>query len=162
MAVVGLGLVATAASIVFVALAAAMLAAGRWLRPAVSLAWGISLWLGVTALFGIAGRVAGARLEAAAVVQFPDGRTLDRVLTPMPADPVCWDAWLVQAQPGAEVMRQAHISLLPGVIGVGRCRGVDLGAPRSAVAGTPQAPATSGILWRQQFTLPTDRSRGWC
>ena len=156
-AVVGLGLVATPACMVFVALGAAMLAAGRWLRPAVSLALGISLWLGVTAVFVIAGRVAGERLDSLAMAQFPHSHTLDRVLTPMPADPVCWDAWLVQTQAGAEVMRQARISLLPGVIGVGACRGVDLGAARSAVTETVPVAAASGIQWRQQFTLPTDR-----
>jgi inner membrane protein len=156
-AVVGFGLVATPASIMFVALAAAMLAAGRWLRPAVSLACGISLWLGVTAIFGMAGRIAGARLEAAAMAQFPHSRTLERVLTPTPADPVCWDAWLVQAQPGAEILRQARISLLPGVIGVGQCRGVELGTARSAVAEAPPAATPAAIQWRQQFTLPTDR-----
>jgi inner membrane protein len=156
-AVVGFGLVATAASIVFVALAAAMLAAGRWLRPAVSLGCGITLWLGVTAVFAMAGRIAGERLDAVALAQFPHSHTLDRVLTPTPADPVCWDAWLVQAQPGAEVMRQARISLLPGVIGVGQCRGVDLGATDNAAAEAVPVAAASGIQWRRQFTLPTDR-----
>jgi inner membrane protein len=156
-AVVAFGFVATPASIMFVALGAGMLAAGRWLRPAVALGCGIGLWLGVTAVFGIAGRVAGERLDALAMAQFPQSHTLDRVLTPTPADPVCWDAWLVQAQPGAEVMRQARISLLPGVIGVGACRGVDLGAARSAVAATVPAAAASAIQWRQQFTVPTDR-----
>ena len=156
-AVVPFGLVATPASILFVALGVGMLAAGRWLRPAVALACGISLWLGVTAAFAIAGRIAGARLEAQAMAQFPQSHTLDRVLTPTPANPVCWDAWLVQAQPGAEVMRQARISLLPGVIGVGACRGVDLGAARSAVAVAVPAAAAAAIQWRAQFTVPTDR-----
>lgn len=156
-AVVGLGLVATPATMVFVALAAAMLAAGRWLRPAISLTLGIGLWLAVTAVFGIAGRLAGERLDALAMAQFPQGRTLDRVLTPTPADPICWDAWLVQAQPGAEVMRQARISLLPRLIGVGECRGVDLGTPRRAVAQVLPVAAAPGIQWRQQLTLPAER-----
>jgi inner membrane protein len=155
LAVLGFAVVAMPASIVFVALGVAMLAAGRWLRPAVALTAGITLWLGVTVIFGLAGRVAGARLDAAATAQFPHSRTLDRVLTPTPADPVCWDAWLVQAQPGVELMRQARISLLPRVISVGKCRGVDLGAARAAVA--EPLPEASGIQWRQQFTLPTDR-----
>jgi inner membrane protein len=155
--VVASGLVAIPASIAFVALGAAMLAAGRWLRPAVSLGCGIALWLGVTAVFAMAGRIAGERLDAVARAQFPQSRTLDRVLTPTPADPVCWDAWLVQAQPGAEVMRQARISLLPGLIGVGQCRGVDLGATDNAAAEAVPVAAVSGIQWRRQFTLPTDR-----
>ena len=157
LAVAAFGVVATPAGILFVALAAAMLAVGRWLRPAVSLGCGIAMWLGVTAVFGMAGRVAAARLEAVARVQFPQARTLDRVLTPMPANPVCWDAWLVQAEPGVEVMHQARIALLPQLIDVGRCRGVDLGSVVTAGAGRVTAAAESGIQWRQQFTLPTDR-----
>jgi inner membrane protein len=157
LAVTAFGLVATPASFLFVALAAAMLAAGRWLRPAVSLGCGIALWLGVTVVFGMAGRLAAARLEAAASVQFPEGRTLDRVLTPMPANPGCWDAWLVQAEPGAEVLHQARIALLPRLIDVGQCRGVDLGAVATAGAGWVTAAAEAGIQWRQEFTLPADR-----
>jgi len=155
--VVASGLVATPASMAFVALGAAMLAAGRWLRPAVSLGCGIALWLSVTAVFAMAGRIAAERLDAVARAQFPQSHTLDRVLTPTPADPVCWDAWLVQAQPRAEVMRQARISLLPGLIGVGQCRGVDLGATDTAAAEAVPVAAASGIQWRRQFTLPTDR-----
>ncbi|HTV79462.1 MAG TPA: metal-dependent hydrolase [Steroidobacteraceae bacterium] len=156
LAVVAFNLVPTPLSLAFVVLGAAMLAAGRWLRPAAALGCGLVLWLAVTAVFVIAGRVAAGRLQAAAMVQFPEGRTLDRVLTPMPADPVCWDAWLVQARAGTEVMRQAHISLLPGMIAVGRCRGVDLG-PAKAVPQAPAPAAAPGIEWRGEFTLPADR-----
>jgi hypothetical protein len=56
-----------------------------------------------------------------------------------------------------EIMRQARISLLPQVIGVGQCRGVDLGAARGAGAETLPVAAVVGIQWRQQFTLPADR-----
>jgi inner membrane protein len=134
-----------------------MLAAGRWLRPPVALGCGITLWLGVTAVFAISGRVAGARLDALAAREFPQSRTLDRILTPTPADPVCWDGWLVQAQQGQETMRRARISLLPGLIGVENCRGVDLGNAAATVAHAVPAAAAPGIQWRQQFILPADR-----
>ncbi|MGC1457866.1 MAG: metal-dependent hydrolase [Steroidobacteraceae bacterium] len=148
------GLVATPAAIVFVLVGMAMLAAGRWLRPGVALGCGIALWLGVTALFAVAGRLATVQLDAAAAREFPDSRTLDRVLTPSPADPVCWDAWLVQAQGAGETMRQARVSLLPGLIGVGNCRGVDL----VAAGGEPvRAAGNSGLQWLRQFSMPADR-----
>lgn len=163
--VVGLSaLVATPAAIVFVLLAVAMLAAGRWLAPGVALGGGLALWLGVTAIFAVAGRVASARLDAAAASAFPDSRTLDRVLTPTPADPVCWDVWLVQAHADAEVMRRARLSLLPGVIGVDACRGVDLVAPGGPAGkvfggalrrGEPvPAAGTAGLQWLQQYRVP--------
>lgn len=154
LAVSVLGAVATPAAISFVVLAGAMLAAGRWLRPGIALACGIALWLMVTGLFAVAGRIATLRLDAAAARAFPGSHTLDRVLTPTPADPVCWDAWLVQAHDAAETMRQARISLLPGLIGVGSCRGVE----RAVTGGEPvPAAGTSGLEWLQQFSMPNDR-----
>ena len=155
LAVTAFGVVAMPAVILFVVLAGVMLAAARWLPPPAALGVGILLWLGVTATFAVAGRVAAGRLESLAQVQFPHSHTLDRVLTPTPADPVCWDAWLVQAQPGQEVMRQARISLLPGVIGVDACRGVNPGANRNDRGDPVPAAAGVGITWSQQFTLPS-------
>ncbi len=166
-AVLLLGLVATAATFAFVVLAAAMLAAGRWLRPAFALGTGIACWLAVTALFAVAGRIATQRLDALTRQQFPESRTLDRVLTPTPADPVCWDAWLVQTQDDQAIMRQARVSLLPRLIAVANCRGADLAAPRrsgvrpvaAAMAASAPVPAANaaGVQWQQQFSMPTRR-----
>jgi inner membrane protein len=155
LAVSASGLVAKPAVIAFLLLGVAMLAAGRWLQPGMALACGIALWLGVTGIFGVAGRVAARRLDAAAAVAFPGSHSLDRVLTPTPADPLCWDAWLVQAHSAGETMRQARISLLPGLIDVHNCRGMNLGASRD---GEPVAAADdAGLQWLQQFSLPGDR-----
>jgi inner membrane protein len=148
------GVVALPAVMGFVVLAAAMLAAGRWLRPAVALACGIACWLGVTVVFGVASHVAAGRLDAMARAQFPASRTLDRVLTPTPANPVCWTGWLVQTQDGQEIMRQARMSLLPDLIDERNCRGVE----RLATVGeSVPAPGRAGLEWVQQFSMPVDR-----
>jgi inner membrane protein len=152
--VLAAGRVATPAVVVFMVLGAAMLAAGRWLRPAVALGCGIACWLGITAIFGVASHLAATRLDATAREQFPASHTLDRVLTPTPADPVCWDGWLVQSQNGQEIMRQARISLLPGMIDARDCRGVDLVASQGD---TVLADSTAGLQWLQQFSMPADR-----
>jgi inner membrane protein len=152
--VLALGRVATPAAVVFLALGAAMLAAGRWLRPAAALSCGIACWLGITAVFGVASHMAATRLAGTAHAQFPGSRTFDRVLTPTPANPVCWEGWLVQSQNGQEIMRQARISLLPGLIDVRDCRGVDLVAPEGD---TVPADSTAALQWLQQFSMPTPR-----
>lgn len=157
LAVVLSGWVAMPAVLVFVVLAAAMLAIGRWCSPPAALACGIGLWLAVTGVFAVSGRIASQRLQALAKAQFPASRTLDPVLTPTPADPVCWEGWLVQAQPGREVMRHARISLLPGLIGAHDCRGFDLGTTRGAAGEVVPAADTAGIQWLRQFTMPADR-----
>jgi inner membrane protein len=154
LAVVALGRVASPAVVAFLVLAAAMLAAGRWLRPAVALSCGIGCWLAVTAVFGVASHVAATRLQAAAQLQFPGSRTLDRVLSPTPANPVCWEGWLVQSQDGQEIMRQARLSLLPKLIDERDCRGVDLIALRGD---TVPAASTAGLAWLQQYSLPSGR-----
>ncbi len=92
---------------------------------------------------------------------------MDRVLTPTAADPLCWDAWLVQQQGDEEIMRQVRISLLPRVVAVGNCRGFDVVAPRgnapAATAGPNPAsepvPAdsTAGLEWLQQFRMPANQ-----
>jgi inner membrane protein len=161
------GLLAPAAMLGFVTLGIVMLAVGRWLRPAVALGCGIACWLAVTAVFALAGRVATQRLDAAARQQFPRSHTLDRVLTPTAADPLCWDAWLVQQQGDEEIMRQVRIALLPQVVAVGNCRGFDVVAPRGrttpatagpSAAGEPVPAANApGIHWQQQFRMPTDQ-----
>lgn len=148
------GAVATPAVIVFAVLAGAMLAAGHWLRPNLALGCGIALWLATTAVFGLASHVAAARLVAAAQAQFPASRTIETVLTPAPADPMCWDGWLVQAQDGEAIMRQARMSLLPGLLDVRDCRGVDL-VP--AVGATVPGRSGPGLEWRQQFSMPAMR-----
>jgi inner membrane protein len=148
------GRVAIPAVVVFMVLGAAMLAAGRWLRPGVALSCGIACWLGITAIFGVASHLAATRLEATAHEQFPGSHTFDRVLTPTPADPVCWDGWLVQSENGQEIMRQARISLLPGLINERDCRGVDLVAPEGDTVPAKSGP---GLEWLQQFSMPTDR-----
>jgi inner membrane protein len=152
--VLAAGRVATPAVVVFMVLGVVMLACGRWLRPAVALGCGIACWLGITAIFGVASHLAATRLDAAAHEQFPGSRIFDRVLTPTPADPVCWDGWLVQSRNGQEIMRQVRISLLPGLIDVRDCRGVDLVAPEGEAVPAKSGP---GLVWLQQFSMPTER-----
>ncbi|HEY2254861.1 MAG TPA: hypothetical protein VGI11_04425, partial [Variovorax sp.] len=64
--------------------------------------------------------------------------------------------WLVQSQDGQEIMRQARISLLPGLIDERDCRGVNLTARTGE-----SVPASGGpdLEWLQQFTLPVERIR---
>jgi inner membrane protein len=156
-AVTAAGLVATPAVLAFLAIAAAMFAVARWSPPPAALGCGIALWLAVTGVFAVSGRIATQRLGSLAQAEFPDSRNLDEVLTPMPADPVCWDGWLVQTRPGQEVMRHARISLLPELIGVHDCRGVSLGTTAAAAGERVAAAATADIQWLQQFTMPADR-----
>ena len=49
-------------------------------------------FLVITAVFIAAGQMAHARVRQAAFLDFPAEQLIDVVLSPMPADPLCWDA----------------------------------------------------------------------
>ena len=168
-AVVVSGFVPWPAAVVFVALLLASLAAGRWLRPRAALVAGVLIWLGVTAVFVTASHAAGRRVDAVARAEFPQAVTLDHVLTPMPADPLCWDLLLVQTEGGRYLVRTARLSLAPAWIAAGQCRGVGRLTPGGGNTGAGEAAVTehgrliagdAGIQWLQQFSMPVGRIAG--
>ncbi len=130
--------VARGSVVAFCMLAIVMLALGRYARPGVALSTAIAACLAVTAVFAIAHREALARVDADAVARLPGWTTLDRVLTPLPMNPLCWDVILVQRSGDRYALRRASASIAPSM----RCpTGMDgaITAPleRIAVADTP-------------------------
>lgn len=69
----------------------------------------------LTAAFATAGTVATRQLDALAAAAFPAWRTLDRVLAPAPANPLCWDVLLLQQSGDEYVVRRTRLSVLPQV-----------------------------------------------
>jgi inner membrane protein len=65
----------------------------------------------LTAVFATAGMVATRKLDALAATSFPGWRTLDHVLTPAPANPVCWDVLLLQQSGDEYVVRRGQLSV---------------------------------------------------
>jgi inner membrane protein len=74
----------------------------------------------VLATFVLAGRVARARVLAAA--SSPDSSELDAVLTPAPSNPVCWSAISVARRGPRYELRVATLSLWPAWVPPERCR----------------------------------------
>lgn len=89
-------------------------AVSRFASARAALTSGIVAWLALTATFVITSRTAESRFEAMLADRFPDARTLDVVLTPMPANPVCREVLAVQKTPNQFVVRRAFHSLVPG------------------------------------------------
>jgi inner membrane protein len=106
----------------------------------------VVLALAVTCTFAIAGREAAWRAEGLAQANFPRDRLLDHVLTPQPANPLCWDLLLLETDSDRYVARHAVLSLEPGFLGAGGCalaKPVPHSAPLVAVA----ARDTSAVRW---------------
>ena len=105
------GLVPSAFCGVLAVLMVLMLIVGRRAAPRMALASGIGVWLAVTALFLATSRLADAR-AAAHAARFSVA-TLDRVLTPLPVNPLCWELMLVQTAGDRYFLRRAMLSLAP-------------------------------------------------
>ncbi|GIE77252.1 hypothetical protein Aph02nite_32020 [Actinoplanes philippinensis] len=137
------------------ALVAGLAALSRFAAPRVALAAGIVAWLALTATFVATSRTAEDRVEALLADRFPQARTLDVVLTPMPADPVCREVLTVQTTAEQYVLRRAFHSLAPGLITAERCsRLFPSGAERTAPLTPVAQPSTAEIAWDGELALP--------
>jgi inner membrane protein len=123
--------------------------AHRRLRVRVS--FGVSLV--VLATFVAAGRVARARLGEAVRSQFPSERVDDLVLSPLPANPACWQGQVVSVTRQDEyVVRRARVSLAPGLVAAPRC-----GLPvtsTTAELSPPSAQSTPDVHFERELRLP--------
>jgi inner membrane protein len=113
----------------------------------------VVLGLAVTCAFALAGRDAAQRAESLAQVNFPHDRLLDHVLTPQPANPLCWDLWLLETSGARYVARHAVLSLgapfFPAV-GCAVAKPAPHTAPRVAVA----ARDTPAVQWLGETFVP--------
>ena len=140
-----------------------MVAMAAWVTLLALLAWrlparaasaaGVAAWLGVTLLFFAAGHLAQARVAAGARRAFPAAITLDSVLTPLPANPVCRELLLVQLDGDAYVVRRAAHSLAPSLWPASAC---PLRGGERTTAPLAEVPAASDaeFHWMGQIGLP--------
>lgn len=117
----GSGLVPAMFAIVLALLSGTMLIIGYRAAPRTALFAGVALWVAVTAMFVGARGIANRQITSFVAQQFDGAHLLDNVLTPMPANPVCWDAMLVMQQADRYVIRHATWSIAPSVITAQGC-----------------------------------------
>jgi inner membrane protein len=86
-------------------------------------------------------------LPAAAALQ-------DVVLTPMPANPLCWSVWRVSARAGHYVAERGVVASFPGLLSADRCQ-------VEPTEGAPTAPITAldvresaALRWTGRYTTP--------
>ena len=133
------GMAMTGSIVAYVALTAIMLGVGWKAPPRAALAAGIGACVAITAAFAIPGREARSRLDAYAITHAPQWTTVDRILTPMPMNPLCWDVILVQTAAERYAMRRAMLSLVAGMACPMRGLDAAISAPLANVA-LPDAP----------------------
>jgi inner membrane protein len=78
----------------------------------------------------------------------------DLVLTPMPANPLCWSAWRVSSKAGTYVAERGVVASLPALLSADRCSvEPNDGAPTAPVAEL-DAPESSAVRWTGRYTAP--------
>lgn len=135
-----------------------LVALSRFAPARVALAGGVAAWLVLTAMFVVTSRTAESRFEALLADRFPAARTLDTVLTPMPANPVCREVLAVQRTADSYVVRRAFHSLSPGWVPAGRCAGLSPSAGETTAQLVPVAQAsTDEVAWNGELTVDAGR-----
>ena len=139
-------------------LTAALWSAGAYaLRTGRVTALAVAAWCAFELVSGIATRAAFA--QVARVV--PDGLA-DVVLTPAAADPLCFDAIVVEATDTLYRVHRATVAAWPAVRARAACRaasarslleGSDLGILREGVVPTPHAESDA-VTWRLSWAAP--------
>ena len=151
------GLVPRVSAIALIVIIAAMLLLGLRARPQVALIGGIALWLAVTATFAISSQLAARRVQALAATAFPAARSIDHVLTPMPANPLCWEVMLVQTQDAEVVARRTILALAPSLIPADGCLSRSLNIPSSAPLRRVPSPDDAELHWYGEIATQLDR-----
>jgi inner membrane protein len=151
------GLVPVALAVALTAIVVLLGGIARSASPGAALATGMGAWLGITALFFITGASADARLARILADEFPQARTLDRVLTPMPVNPVCREVFAVQIEGNQYVVRKATLTLLPQWLPAGKCPQRVLASAATAPLTATAAGSTAEIAWLGEFMLEKGR-----
>jgi inner membrane protein len=143
----GLSCFALAVGFLLLAASGSRLSAGSAARLSVVLA------LAVTCAFALGGREAAQRAEDLAQANFPGDRLLDHVLTPQPANPLCWDLLLLETSGARYVARHAVLSVGTGLLAASGCA---LATPTPHIAAwAPVAVHDSAaVQWLGETFLP--------
>src|SRR5690606_37133722 len=136
---------------------AALVYAGRRLPARVALTLGIGVWIATTAGFVTASRLVGQRVDALAAAQLPRAHPVDRVLTPMPVNPICWEVILVQKEEGTLVLHLAILSAATAWIPAENCPGRDPDAPTTAPLQRVAAEDTHILIWHGEVRARPNR-----
>jgi inner membrane protein len=153
------GLVPLLPAMVLIVVIGALLSLAWRTTPQKALAAGVALWLAVTAMFVVSAQVAGRRIETIARTLFPGAHSIDHVLTPMPANPLCWEAMLVQTQGESVIARRTMLALAPSLLPAAGCLSRSLNLPSTAPLVRVPAADTAELHWYGEIATGLDDLR---
>ena len=151
------GLVPLPIAVFYTVLVAALVYAGRTLPARTALTLGIGVWVATTVGFVATSRLVGQRVDALVAAQFPNVHSVDRVLTPMPVNPICWEVIFIQAENGTLVLRRAMFSMAPAWIPAEACPARGLDVPITAPLQRVAAEDTRDLKWHGEVRTQINR-----
>jgi inner membrane protein len=151
------GMVPQPLAVAYALLVAAMLLIGQRTPTNFALTASVAVWLGATAMFVITANKARSRVDALAAQQFPDSALLDRIVTPMPVNPACWEVMMLQRQADTAVLRRAMLALSPSWVTADQCLGRSLDIEITAPLVPVPSDSTEQVKWYGQISTPIAR-----
>ena len=107
--------------------------------------------------FLVVSHIVKAQLTSLVQAQFPESTIYDLVVSPFPANPLCWSVMIVETNKNGSdsvyVARRGVFAILPHVFGVAECpefMSSDLTPPLKKVS----APLRPELIWSGQFEAP--------
>jgi inner membrane protein len=155
------GMVPSALAIMLALLTVVMLAIGRFASPRIALSISIALWLGINAIFMYSSTIAAQRTRAIATTRFVGEALLDQVLSPMPANPFCWQVIFVQATQDQWFIRRATFALAPRWLAAERCPVRSDVALTTAPTMKIESGDTTQIAWHDEIPMDRATLRTW-
>ncbi|HKO51639.1 MAG TPA: metal-dependent hydrolase [Polyangiaceae bacterium] len=132
-------------AVVFSLLTLTLLTVARKLSPYARMLVAGSGFLLLGVVFVLNSRHAKGIVREQAALAFPRARSVDIVVTPMPANPFCWSVLLVQQEGATYVVRLGHAATWPAWLDVSSCPGdqdASPSAPLRALTGPNNARLT--------------------
>ena len=113
----------------------------------------VGAWLAVTAVFFVAGDRAARRVAGEFDGPASAGTLLDHVLTPMPANPLCWNVIAVLSQGERYALRRGVVSAAPRLISAASCPDRSLDAPTTAPLRALPGPPSVAVRWLDEYSV---------
>jgi inner membrane protein len=151
------GMVPRPLAAAYALLVAAMLLIGQRASANVALAASVVVWLGSTAMFVITAQAARSRIDAVAAQQFPNSTLVDRIVTPMPINPACWEVMMLQKESDTAVLRRAMLAMAPSWLTADQCLSRSLDIVITAPLVPVPKESTERVKWYGQISTPLAR-----
>jgi inner membrane protein len=114
--------------------------------------------IAVYATFMAAHATARGVVQSAALRHFPSAVTHDTVLTPMPADPLCFQVVVVQTEGERYVARTGMVATVPSLLTSSECPFDSWATPTAPSSPVRVAPQPE-LFWVREFSAPVDELR---